>query len=293
MANDIEKVPPIEDSLTHKVVKDNLLIQKAQTDLTRNEQKLVNYMISLIKPDDEDFKTYKIKALDFAALVGIDTNHIYRDFKKMADSLDGKSFWYKYPNGDIGKVHWLLKPKYNEKSGYIKLVLDPDMKEYLIGLQNNFTEYELFNILALNTKYSITVYELLKSYQYKGFAVIDIEKLKEHLGTTTSTYKNYKDFRRKVLEPTLDDINENTDLDISYKCLDAKKKVIKSLQGHKVCYLHFIIKQREPNETFEVFEKMKDRINAAKSDQVPHQISFDTDNETSALFDDTTNQQIN
>jgi plasmid replication initiation protein len=293
MANDIEKTPPIEDSLGYKVVKDNTLLRKAQTDLTRNERKLINYLISLIKPDDEYFKEFYIKISEFAALIGTESTHIYREFREMADDLENKSFWYKFPNGEVGKIHWVMKPKYHEKKGYMKLRLDPDMRDYLIGLQNNFTEYELYNILALNTKYSITVYELLKSYQYKKEKDIDIEELKELLGATTSTYKNYKNFRIKVLEPTIDDINLNTDLDVSYKCLDSKKKIIKSLQGHKVCYLRFYIKLKEISETFEVYTRMKDRINAIKSDQVPHQISFDTDNETTALFDDTTNQQIN
>lgn len=293
MSNEIAKTPPIEDSLGYKVVKDNLLIQKAQTDLTRNEQKLVNYLISMIKPDDADFKIYQIKALDFAALVGLDPTHIYRDFKKMADSIDKKNFWYKCADGTNRKMYWIMKPGYNDGKGFIELRLDPDIKDYLIGLQKNFTEYELYNILALNTKYSITIYEFLKSYQNVGHVDVDVESFKEHIGAVEGIYKSYKDLRKRVLEPTLDDINENTDLDISFKCLDAKKKVIKSLQGHKVCYLRFNIKLKEMTETFEVYTRMKDRINAAKSDQVPHQISFDTDNETSALFDDTTNQQIN
>lgn len=293
MSNELEKTPPIEESLGYKVVKDNFLIQKAQTDLTKNEQKLVNYMISLIKPDDEDFKTYRVKALDFAALVGIDSKHVYRDFKAIAESIDKKNFWYTREDGTEVRTYWLLKPGYNAKRGFIELRLDPDIKNYLIGLKKNFTEYELFNIMALNTKYAITIYEFLKSYQNVGHVEIDIESFKEHIGAVEGAYKSYKDLRKRVLEPTLDDINLNTDLDISFKCLDAKKKVIKSLQGRKVCYLRFSIKAREMTETFEVYTKMKDRINAAKSDQVPHQISFDTDTETSALFDDTTNQRIN
>jgi len=293
MANEIAKTPPIEDSLGYKVVKDNLLIQKAQTDLTRNEQKLVNYLISMIKPDDADFKRYQIKALDFAALVGLDPTHIYRDFKKMADSIEKKSFWHKCADGTNRKMYWIMKPGYNDGKGFIELRLDPDIKDYLIGLQKNFTEYELYNILALNTKYSITIYEFLKSYQNVGHVDVDVEVFKEHLGAQSSAYKNFTNLRAKVLNPTLDDINENTDLDVSYKCLDSKKKVIKSMQGHKVYYLRFSIKLKEMTETFEVYTRMKDRINAIKSDQVPHQISFDIDNETTALFDDTTNQQIN
>lgn len=291
MANDIIKVPPIEESLGHKVVKDNLLIRQARNNLSKVEMKLLNYSISLVKPDDEDFKAYRIRKSDFALLAELDSTHINRGFKKIAEEIKKKYFWFE--NDEREKyVDWFYLDNLKEK-GYIELRLDPVIKEYIIGLKQNFTEYELFNILSLNTKYAITLYEFFKSYQYKGWTEIEVERFKEHIGATKTTYDKFSELKRRILDTVIDDINLKTDLDVSYKCLDAKKKVIKSLQGHKVCYLRFFIKEREVNETFEVYEKMKDRINAAKSDQVPHQISFDTDNETSALFDDTTNQQIN
>ena len=291
MANDIEKAPPIEESLGYKVVKDNLLIQKAQTNLSKTEQKLLNYLISLVKPDDEDFKPYLIKKTDFAVLAELDASNIDRGFKKIAKEAKEKIFWFE--DDKSGKyVNWfdleILKQR-----GYIQISLDPKIKKYIIGLQSNFTEYELYNIMALSTKYAITLYEFLKSYQYAGKIEIDVENFKSHIGALSATFDRFSEVKRRILDPALDDINQKTDLDIEYKCLDSKKKIIKTMQGHKVCYLRFSIKAREMTETFEVYTKMKDRINAMKSDQVPHQISFDTDNETTALFDDTTNQRIN
>ena len=293
-----EITPDIEDSLTHKVVKDNMLIRKAQTDLTRNEQKLVNYMVSMIKPTDEDFKTYQIRAVDFAKLVGIDIKHIYSDFKEMVKSLEKKSFWFENDE-KITRISWIIKPEYIKKSGYISLRLDPDIKKYLIGLKKDFTEYELYNVLSLKTKYAITIYELLKSYQYKSKAEIPIEEFKMHIGVGRDSedgkdpYKNFGLFRKKILDKALDDINLNTDLDISYKCLDSHKKEMKSLQGRKVYYLKFIVKAKETMETFEVYQKTKERVISTDTDQVPHQLSFDTDNDTGDLYDDTTNQKVN
>jgi plasmid replication initiation protein len=291
MANDIVKAPSIEESLGYKVVKDNLLIRQARNNLSKVEMKLLNYSISLVKPEDEDFKAYRIKKSDFALLAELDASHINRGFKKVAEEIKKKYFWFE--NDEREKyVDWFYLDNLKEK-GYIELRLDPVIKEYIIGLKQNFTEYELFNILSLNTKYAITLYEFFKSYQYKGQIEIDVENFKEHIGAQKTTYSKFSELKRRILDTVIDDINIKTDLDISYKCLDSKKKVIKSLQGRKVYYLRFSIKLKEISETFEVYTKMKDRINAMKSDQVPHQISLDTDNETDALFDDTTNQRIN
>ena len=61
----------MDDQRSYLVVKDNALIQKAKYNLTANEQKLVNYVITMIKPGEEEFKKYEIRALDFARLCGI------------------------------------------------------------------------------------------------------------------------------------------------------------------------------------------------------------------------------
>lgn len=287
------KINMIEDSLTHKVVKDNILIQRAQSNLTRTEQKLINYMISMIEPTDADFKVYRIKVADFAQLVGIDMRHAYSLFIEMSESLLKKIFWIK--DGErTTAVQWVMKPEYLEKQGIMQLRLDPDIKKYLIGLQNNFTEYDLFNILSLKTKYAITIYEFLKSYQYKKTKEVSVDEFIEFLVSDIQSYKAFGTFKQRVLDPALDDINLNTDMNVSYKCLDLHKNEIKSLRGRKVSFIKFRINKKKPMESFEVYQKIKDRaLRYNSSDQVPHQISMDIDNETTALYDDTTNQQIN
>ncbi len=45
----------MDDQRSYLVVKDNALIQKAKYNLTANEQKLVNYVITMIKPGEEEF----------------------------------------------------------------------------------------------------------------------------------------------------------------------------------------------------------------------------------------------
>ncbi len=289
-----ERARKVKDYLSNVVVKDNDLIQKAKNDLTLNEQKLINFMISLIKPGDKDFQTYKIKMLDFAKLTGIDKRHIYREFKKIIESIESKAFWFENEQV-IARMHWVIKPKYIKEAGVIELKLDPDIKRYLIGLQGDFTKYELYNILSLKSKYSVSLYELFKSYSFKSTFTIKTEELKENIGADIPSYKYFGMFREKVLERSINDINEYTDLDISYQCLDQKKEVLANLQGHKVAYIRFIIKNKQLMDKFTLYQRETNRVcnNEQLSDQVPHQISLDIENETTALFDDTTNQQIN
>lgn len=284
----------LKENLGNKVVKSNELIQRAKTDLTLSEQKLVNYLISLIKPKDDELKVYEIKAADFAKITGIDSTHMYRDFKKIMESIEKKSFWFE-DEREIVRIYWVMKPRYIKGEGKVRMRLDPDLKEYLIGLQNNFTSYELYNILSLKSKYSLSLYELFKMHSFKHILKINLDELKEKIGANLDSYKKFGIFKQRILETSLDNINKYTDIKVSYQCLDSHQKLLNDLRGRKVVYIKFIIKTKGETDRLTLYEETTYRLfdNEQLSDQVPHQLSFDTDNETAALFDDTTNQRIN
>lgn len=78
------------------VVKDNDLIQKARYNLTPTQQKFVAYLISKIKPTDDDFHEYEIRVEDFCEVTGIDKAYFYTEFREMIDDFDEhKSVWIK------------------------------------------------------------------------------------------------------------------------------------------------------------------------------------------------------
>ena len=48
------------------------------------------------------------------------------------------------------------------------------MKPYLLGLQNNYTEYTLDNILAMKSVYGIRIFELLQEKTISTVCIFDI-----------------------------------------------------------------------------------------------------------------------
>ena len=85
----------IEKMQNQLVVKHNDLIQKSRYNLTITQQKLIAYVISLIKPTDTDFQRYEINVADFCELCGIDKNYFYSEFIDIIDDMDSKTFWVK------------------------------------------------------------------------------------------------------------------------------------------------------------------------------------------------------
>ncbi len=260
------------------VVKENELIQRASYHMSMEEQKLLCYVISKIKPTDKVFEQYTISALDFAEIVGIDKRHVYRDFKKMIDSFDSKAQWIKIDDTEF-KFRVFSEAEYNEKKGSITVMLNSHLKKYLldIGKQGQYTKYELWNILSLKSKYSIRLYELFRSYSYQHEKEFEIDELKSLL--CAEQYKNFNDFKKRVIDKGINEINIFTDLKVTYQTK-------KSGKGGRVSKIVFYIHKKKIDEKFAAYNESVERVNQ-RNKQVKGQISiFDYDMEQEITHND-------
>jgi plasmid replication initiation protein len=99
----------------------------------------------------------------------------------------------------------------------------------------------------MNSKYSIRLYEIFKSYLHLSYHEFEIEELKEILFTTN--YINFKDFRVKVLEKALSEINEYTDIEVTYKA-------IRKGRGGKVSSVLFQFKNKNATERLISYQRV-------------------------------------
>ena len=241
----------------YSVVKSNDLIRNTRYDLTLVEQKIILRLIQQIKPNDKDLYSYYFNINEFCVLCGIEQNNgaNYMYIKNALKKLRDKSFWVKINEEEV-LCSWLSKVKMNVKSGRIEIKLDNDLKPFLFELKKNFTEYSLFYILAMKSKYSIRMYELLKSYRYKSDLTIEIEYLKEMLLATN--YDRFYDFKKKVVEMAIGEINEYTDLKVTYDFLKT---------GKAVTSITFKIRYNDINEQLSMFKNVEDELTKELSDE--------------------------
>jgi len=220
------KKAEIELLREYKVVKNNNLIQRSRYELSVQEQKIILYLITKIKPEDTEFDLYEFNIKDFCEVCGINTSgKNYILLKDVIKELADKSMWVKLENGYETLVRWIERPFINPKSGIIKIKLDELMRPYLLQLKEHFTAYNLYYILAMKSKYSIRIYELLKSYESLFEYTIEIEGLKRII--SAERYTTYKDFRINVLDIAVKEINDFGDIFVTYTVEKAGKKVDK------------------------------------------------------------------
>lgn len=236
----------VSQKRSYSVVKSNEIIQKAKYDLNIIELKTLAYIFSKIKPDDTELREYTFSIKEYCLICGIDYDNgkNYVNIKDTIKKLRDKSFWLTEENGKEILIGWLQKAKISKGSGEITVKLDDDIQKYVIGMLNNYTQYELLGTLPMSSRYSFRIYELLKSYAFTKQHTFDLDNLKEILSATT--YKRFPDFRRKVLEIAVREINLYTDLEVEWKPI---------CKGRKVIQILFIINKRKPLERYKASER--------------------------------------
>lgn len=218
------------------VVKGNELIQKNRFELSLAEQKTVAYICSMIKPIDpkDSIKgvpfqlEYEFNIREYCKICGIDYagGKNYKDIKATLKHLSDRSMWL--DDGDSETLmRWLSYVKVNKKSEKVLIEIDRTIVPFLFDLKEQFTQYQLYNILAMKSAFSVRLYELLKSYAYQKSKIFDIDELKRlFMVENVKSYYNYKDFRRKVLEKAQSEINNLTDINISFEPITKGRKVV-------------------------------------------------------------------
>lgn len=208
-------------------------------DLSALEQKLVLINIASIKFEDEHFNANTFRVIDMAQLLNVTPEMLYRDLKRACDSLTNKKIYIQKEDGSWEFLVLVPTAKYIAKTGTVLMRLNEDAKPYLLQLRDMFTSFELSNILNLKSKYSIRIYQLMKSHSYRKELIITLDDLKYRLSLDDKKQKSYRLFSNvseRVLKPAMREINDKTDITIDYEAIK---------QGRKIYALRFKIKDKQ------------------------------------------------
>lgn len=219
---------PEMKALEKQVVKANDLIQRSRFNLSLQQQKIVLYLISQITQYDEEFKLYEFSIIDFCKICGISETGNYADLKAAIKEIADKSLWITIEDEET-LLRWIEKPYINKQSGTIKIRLDNDMKPFLLQLKENFTSYELIWTLHFRSKYTIRLYELIKSIHFHDLEEYTreykLDELKRMLDA--EKYDRWIHFKQRVLEPSLEEINKYSDKNVVWEPLKKGKSIEK------------------------------------------------------------------
>ena len=218
------------------VFQNNKLIE-ASYSLTVTEQKILRLLASFIKPDDKAFKEYDMQTKELIKILNTSKGRFYRDIDDITTKLMSRVFKVRnLETGEWVKYHFVDVAKY--KDGLLTLKIHPDMKEFYLEL-DQYTKYRLSNIMQFKKMYSFRIYELLKQYQNNiGKRTFTVEQLRMLMEIEPNKYPKYGNFKQKVINTSVEEINEKSDI----YCEIKENKCGKSVES-----ITFFIKNNEKN----------------------------------------------
>lgn len=211
--------------------------------LSLNEQRVVLACIAQVDSTQTLLETerFELSAKDFSSIFSVSDKTAYESLCDVADTLFNRYVVINNPFPDKPKAkylktRWISSIIYSPEQGTISLRFAQDMLPYLSELKRAFTRYKLEHIGKMTSIYAIRLYELLAQWQSVGKREIELDWLRQQF-EITDQYINMNDFKKRVLDPAIKDINEHSNFQVSW----TQRKT-----GRRVTHLTFIFSEKKP-----------------------------------------------
>jgi len=193
-------------------------LTNARYEYTELQQDLLFFIISKLRKD-EVATTYQLNIKELTGLTKRRYNAAYLH-KATADM--GSRVFEVFTEEAYQQIWMFQKVQYLKGQGIIEIKLTEDILPFLFDLKNNFTSFELIAALRLTSKYAKRIYPLCSQWKNVGETKkYDIKEFKKMVGLIdehgTEQMKQISQLRSFVLDTAVKQINEHTDLHISYK----------------------------------------------------------------------------
>lgn len=206
------------------IVKDNDLVS-ASYSLGVAEQRLI--FLAIIEAREQNKfinvgKSLRIYAKSYEKQFNVEKHTAYEAMKRAVEGLYEAGFSYTKTDAESGKLghyksRWVDKIGYIDDLGCVELVFASDVIPLITRLEKRYTEYELKQVSSLQSEYAIRLYEIIIQWKAVGKTnKILLDDLRTMIGVEPSQYKKMCNFKAKVLDLAIRQINEHTDITADY-----------------------------------------------------------------------------
>ena len=227
------------------VIKHNALIN-ASYRLNLAEQRLI--LLSIVEARR---MRAKITAMDkvtvsadiYAKAFGTTRQASYMALKEACENLFNREYGYTEildKGARVVRSRWVSEIAYNEQQATVDLIFAPSIVPYITNLEQQFTSYDLEQVAELNSKYAVRLYEIMIAWKNNGKTnQISIKDLRDRLGLLDGEYTAIHNFKARVLDASINEINTKTTITLSYE---------QHKQGRKIIGFTFTIKRKSTTQ---------------------------------------------
>lgn len=216
------------------ITKDNKLIN-ASYSLGIPEQRVIFLAIVEARAQERMIDArgvLQIHASSYQEQFKVEKHSAYKALKSAANGLFESYFGYDYIHEETGRpahrvVRWAQAVSYIETAGMIELQFTDAVIPLITRLSEQYTEYDLKQVSELQSEYAIRLYELMMQWKSVGKTnKIPLAEFRSKLGVEPEQYKKMCNFKARVLDLAISQINDFTDVTATYEQHKAGRTVI-------------------------------------------------------------------
>ncbi len=197
-------------------------VARAKFGLSLVQSKILFEIIAYLKTrPTENFMTINVG--DLLNKIGVETKRV-KYYVEEIEEMTKKHL--RIPEGDNEEginylaVNLLAGARFRidkDGRGSIDIEISSMLKPYYLEIaKGDFFSYHILNTRVLKSTYSVKLYLLLKSYKRFGKLEIGLDELKNILELSPTDYKQFPDFKKRVLERARTEIQEKNDIFFTY-----------------------------------------------------------------------------
>lgn len=221
-------------SKNNLVEKSKSLVWAKFKDYTAGELRLLEVYLSRINPRDPESSLVKFTLSEYRDFLGIKRLDV-RTVKPQINHFLGNvvSIPIDKEKGTFESYTLFTKASVDidplTNSYMVSIGCNPELRPVFFNIaESGYVRYRLKYTSQMRSQYSIQLYSILRDWLNNGRSSheINLFKLRDQLGVAENLYPVYKDFRRRVLDVAATEINEVSDLRVSYEPVIVSKKAV-------------------------------------------------------------------
>ena len=218
------------------VVKDNALIN-ASYSLSLVEQRLTLLAIVITREHHHTMqwdyllgKPIEITASEYVEAFGVSRQTAYEALQTACKTLFNRQFTYQ-ERGVKGvwkkTSRWVSDIAYMNETATVSFTFAPAVLPLITQLEEHLTSYELQQVANLSSSYAVRLYEMLIAWRSKGETpLIKVDELRDKLGVLAGEYERMSNFKSRVLDYSIEQINKHTDIKATYEQKKRGREII-------------------------------------------------------------------
>ena len=213
-------------------------ITQARFEMTLWERRLIYVCLSKLSPEDQVFPLIHFSIAEMASLLDEKSfsNTDYASLRKAAKRLITRIIELD-EDGKYKAYNWVSYFELDSKRNEIAMKFNDFMTPHLLNLLANkgYTKFLLKFSMPLSSIYGQRFYEMFRAMVYDGntnaIQRVELDELRNRLSMPEGKYKNFNSFRVYVLDTAEREINQKTDIFISFKEIrsNARGKPVEAL----------------------------------------------------------------